>query len=131
MDEFETKSRIVILDTEDVSELFKKKQSEMSEDDAYRSVGASISIAIGQSIDVTRSEKGYADLLKSVREECEQGLSVALHGKLEKKSSEADGDKDENKDKEMEEEEENDQENFCWSYLLKPRDTVLSTISKK
>jgi|688.fasta_scaffold64976_5 hypothetical protein len=138
MDEFETKSRIVILDTEDVSELFKKKQSEMSEDDAYRSVGASISVAIGQSIDVTRSEKGYADLLKSVREECEQGLSVALQGNWKKKSSEADGDKDEKKDKEMEKEEEKEEEeeeekdeNFFWSYFLKPRDTVLSTISKK
>jgi len=144
MDEFETRSRIVILDTEDVSELFKRKQTEMSEDDAYRSVGASISVAIGQSIDVTRSEKGYADLLKSVREECEQGLAVALTGDWKNehikkslnlaadidKDKEMDG-KKKDKDKDKEEMEEEEEENFFWSYLLKPRDTVLSTISKK
>ena len=165
----ETRSRIVILDTEDVSELFKKKQDmRMSEDDSYRSVGASISIAVGQSIDVTRSEKGYADLLKSVREECEQGLSVALDfddknknknehlqmclnvsdaenedkgmddnekekendKKKEKDNDEEKEKKDEDKKQTKEDEEEED-ENFFWSYLLTPRDTVLSTISKK
>ena len=163
----ETRSRIVILDTEDVSELFKKKQDmRMSEDDAYRSVGASISVAIGQSIDVTRSEKGYADLLKSVREECEQGLSVALdfdnknnnknknehlqmclnvtdaenedRGMDDNEKEKEDDKKKEKEDKEKENEDEkqkkeNDEEdeNFFWSYLLTPRDTVLSTISKK
>lgn len=108
--------RIVILDVPDnmttsveTQTETKDKDKDMEEensDDEYKVVGSSLAIAIGDSIDVTRSEKSYADLLKSVREECEQGLSVPLLTSA-------------------------DDDECVWEYILKPQDAVLTTITKK
>jgi len=96
----------------------KDEKGEKDELEAFKAVGLSISLAIGDAVDVTRSEKGYADLLKSVKEECEKGLSIELPIELglgSDEQNEQDPEKDE----------------CVWSYLLKPHEAVMSSITSK
>jgi hypothetical protein len=80
------------------------------EDDSllYKKVGLSIQNSVKDSIDVTRMDKEYAILLKSVREECEEGLSQYEEFNIF-----------------------NENENEVWSYRLRPENAVLNTITKK
>lgn len=100
----------------------KDEKNEKDELEAFKAVGLSISLAIGDAVDVTRSEKGYADLLKSIKEECEKGLSIELPSTEFGEGTAANEDQnDQDKDK----------DECVWSYLLKPQEAVMSSITSK
>ena len=100
----------------------KDEKNEKDELEAFKAVGLSISLAIGDAVDVTRSEKGYADLIKSIKEECEKGLSIELPSTEFGEGTAANEDQnDQDKDK----------DECVWSYLLKPQEAVMSSITSK
>jgi hypothetical protein len=141
MEENQPPPRVIVLD-ENESEKDKKDEVE-----AFKAVGLSISLAIGDAVDVTRSEKGYADILKSVKEECEKGLSIDLGAAFvsegseggnggkgdeqEKEKDKQDADQQQDNDKDKDADTDQDEDKSVWSFLLKPQEAILSSINKK
>jgi hypothetical protein len=98
-------SRVVFLEDE-VMDLNNTLQS-TNDSLIYKRVGESIQSSVKDSIDVTRMDKDYAILLKSVREECEEGLSQYDDLNV------------------------INENNKVWSFILTPENATLNTITKK